>query len=129
MASLPVDGFIYAECTFGSISGEWGGLYHYVSVKTSAGGRIAMHEPSNTHTGRAMLLFAALMLGLALWIGLGRGQWADTGLWFGLAGFFACYGGLMDGAPERWHRLLLIAGLASGVVAFVFAVRMAGLFP
>ena len=41
---------------------------------------------------------------------------------------FACYGATMSDALDRWHRLLLVIGLVSGIAAFVCAVWMAGLF-
>lgn len=88
-----------------------------------------MHGPPEAQTGRGMLFFAAVILGLALWMSVGRGDWNNSALWFALAGFLGCYGALMGGAPPRWHRLLLVVGLVCGLAAFVFAVRMAGMFP
>ena len=84
-----------------------------------------MHGPPDTQTGRGMLLFAAITALLALWMSLGRGQWAASALWYTLATFLACYGALMAGVPQRWHRLLLVLGLAAGAVAFGLALRMA----
>lgn len=88
-----------------------------------------MHGPPEMPMGRGMLLFAALMLVLALWISLGRGEWAAAGLWYALAAFFACYGAIISGALERWRQLLLALGLVSGVVAFGYALWMAGVHP
>ena len=87
-----------------------------------------MHGPPETQTGRGMLFFAAVVLVLALWMSLGRGQWAEAALWYALAAFLGCYGGLMAGTPERWHRPLLVFGLVAGVIAFGLALRMVGLF-
>ena len=85
-----------------------------------------MHGPPDTQMGRGMLLFAAIMAILALWVSLGRGAWVDAGLWYALAVFFACFGTLMAEVPEHWHRPLLIVGLGAGIIAFGFALRMAG---
>ncbi len=87
-----------------------------------------MHGPPDTQTGRGMLLFAAVVLFLALWMSLARGQWAEAALWYALATFLGCYGAMMGGAPERWHRILLVLGLGAGVIAFGLALRMVGLF-
>ena len=87
-----------------------------------------MHGPPDTQTGRGMLLFAAIVLFLALWMSFGRGQWVEAALWYAVAAFLACYGALMGGAPERWHRLLMMLGLVAGVIAFGLALRMVGLF-
>ena len=87
-----------------------------------------MHGPPEMPMGRGMLLFAVLMLALAPWVSLGRGEWAASGLWYALAAFFACYGAIMSDALDRWRRLLLAIGLISGVAAFAYAVWMAGLF-
>ncbi len=88
-----------------------------------------MHGPPQTTTGRGLLLFAAIMLALALWLSVGRGEWLASGMWFALAIFFACYGSIMSGVLERWRALLLALGMASGIVAFGYAVWMAGLHP
>jgi hypothetical protein len=76
--------------------------------------------------GRGMLLFGALMLVLACWMSLGRGEWRDAVMWFALAIFFGSYGGLLGGASERWHRPLLVLGLVAGGVAFLGALRSVG---
>ena len=88
-----------------------------------------MHGPPDVHTGRGMLLFAALMLVLALWMSFGRGQWVDAGLWYALAICLGCYGAMLTTVSERWQRPLLILGLGSGVVAFGLALRAVGLLP
>ena len=85
-----------------------------------------MHGPPDDHMGRGMLLFAALMLVLALWMSIGGNQWRDAVLWYALAIFFGSYGALLGGASERWHRPLLVLGLAAGLVAFVAALRSVG---
>jgi hypothetical protein len=85
-----------------------------------------MHGPPDTSMGRGMLLGAALMLVLALWMSFGRGEWAEAVVWYAIAIFFASYGGLLGGADERWHRPLLLAGLLSGIVAFLAALRSVG---
>ncbi len=87
-----------------------------------------MHGPPEVHTGRGMLLFAAITFGLALWISIGGGDWTGAGLWYALSVFLGCYGAMMGGASERWHRALLVVGLVAGVVAFVFALRLAGIW-
>lgn len=86
-----------------------------------------MHKPPQETTGRGLLLFAALMLALALWISVGRGEWLASGMWFALAIFFACYGSIMNGALERWRTILLALGLAGGITALGYAIWMAGL--
>ena len=85
-----------------------------------------MHGPPDTQMGRGMLLFGALMLMLAFWMSLGRGEWRDSVMWFALAIFFGSYGGLLGGASERWHRPLLLLGLVAGSVAFLGALRSVG---
>ncbi|CAA9294858.1 MAG: hypothetical protein AVDCRST_MAG26-4376 [uncultured Chloroflexia bacterium] len=87
-----------------------------------------MHGPPELPTGRGMLLFAAITFALALWMSVGNGDWAGAGLWYALSVFLGCYGAMMGGAPERWHRALLVVGLVAGVVAFVFALRLAGIW-
>jgi hypothetical protein len=74
-----------------------------------------------------MFLWAALMFVLALWMSVGRGQWTDSVLWYAIAIFSACFGGLLGGANERWHRPLLVVGLVAGAVAFVAALRATGI--
>lgn len=86
-----------------------------------------MHGPPDSSMGRGMYLWAICMLVLALWISLGQGQWADAVLWYAIAIFSACFGGLLGGAGERWHRPLLVIGLAAGLVAFVEALRASGI--
>jgi hypothetical protein len=88
-----------------------------------------MHGPPDIHTGRGMLLFAALMLVLALWISVGRGDWTGAWLWFALAVFLGCYGVMMAGLMARWQRFLLVLGLLSGLAAFVLALRATGILP
>jgi hypothetical protein len=85
-----------------------------------------MHGPPDQSMGRGMLLFAGLVTILALWMSLGRGDWDQAALWYALAIFFACYGALLTGAGERWHRPLLGLGLIAGLIAFVWALRMVG---
>lgn len=80
-----------------------------------------MHGPPDRQTGRGMLLFAAFTAVLALWMSLGRGEWAASALWYAVTIFLASYGGLLGGAPERWHRHLLLVGLVAGVLAFGLA--------
>ena len=86
-----------------------------------------MHGPPDQSMGRGMLIFAGITVLLALWMSLGRGAWADSALWFALAAFFGSYGALLGGAPERWHRPLLVLGLGAGLIAFVLALRLVGL--
>src|SRR5687768_3976538 len=91
--------------------------------------KLPMHGPPDTQTGRGMLLFAALVLVLALWMSLGRGDWTGAWLWFALAVFLGCYGAMMAGLISRWQRVLLVIGLVSGLVAFVLALRATGILP
>jgi hypothetical protein len=85
-----------------------------------------MHGPPDNHMGRGMLLFAAFMLVLALWMSLGQGAWSDSVIWYAVAVFFASYGVLLGSPDEQWHRPLLVIGLLSGIVAFVAALRSVG---
>ncbi len=87
-----------------------------------------MHGPPETQTGRGMLFFSAVTLILALWMSLGNGDWRGAGLWYALTGFFVCYGSLMAGAAERWHRVVLVVLLVCGAIAFGYAVWLAGVF-
>lgn len=86
-----------------------------------------MHGPPDNTMGRGMFLWAAVTLVLALWLGLGQRNWDDGLMWLGVSIFSACFGGLLGGAAERWHRPLLVVGLAAGVVAFVMALRATGI--
>ena len=87
-----------------------------------------MHGPPEMQSGRGMLFFAAVTLLLALWMSIGRGDWSGAGLWYALSVFLGCYGAMTGGAAERWHRPLLVVGLVAGVVAFIFALRLAGIW-
>jgi hypothetical protein len=71
-----------------------------------------------------MLLFAALMLGLAIFLGLGRQAWREAVFWLAIAVFMACYGALTLNALPQLHRLLLILGLAAGAIAFWLALQV-----
>ncbi len=86
-----------------------------------------MYAPSDPHTGRGMLIFAAVALVLALWMSAGRGDWAQSVLWYALAGVMACGGALFAGMAARWNRLLLVVGLVCGVIAFGSALWQAGI--
>ncbi len=86
-----------------------------------------MHGPPETQTGRGMLFFAVVALILALWMSIGNSDWAGARLWLALAVFLGCYGAMMSGAPERWHRPLVVVGLVAGAFAFFFALGAAGL--
>ncbi len=83
-----------------------------------------MLNPSNPTTGRGLLLFAGLMLGFGLFVGVGQHAWWDAAFWLSLAGFMACYGALMLDVLPQLQRLLLVLGLASGGLALVLALRM-----
>jgi hypothetical protein len=78
-------------------------------------------DPSRNTTGRGLLLFAVLMLGLGLFVGLVRQAWQDAALWLAAAIFMACYGTIMLGALPQLHRLLLVIGLITGVIAIGLA--------
>jgi hypothetical protein len=82
-----------------------------------------MFDPTPSTTGRGLLLFAALMLGLALFLGIVRQDWSNAGLWGAIAVFMACYGALTLDALPRLQRLLLIVGLLAGGVALWLALR------
>lgn len=82
-----------------------------------------MLNPSNNSTGRSALLFAALLLGLGLFLGLARQAWRDAALWLALATFMACYGTITLGALPKLHKLLLGVGLIAATLAFWLAVQ------
>lgn len=88
-----------------------------------------MLRPSDRTLGRGLLLFAALMLGLSVYLGvvqgLRLGRWQDALLWLAVAIFMACHGLITLGALPRWQRLLLVVGLVAGVVALLIAVQLA----
>ncbi len=71
-----------------------------------------------------MLLFAALMLGFGLYVGITGSDWAAAALWLALAGFMGCFGALMLNLVPRLQRALLVFGLIAGALAFVLALRM-----
>jgi hypothetical protein len=80
-----------------------------------------MFDPSRRTTGRGLLLFAAIMLGLGLVLGVTQQAWQDAALWLAIAVFMACYGIIMLGVLQRLHRLLLIVGLLAGGTALWLA--------
>lgn len=84
-----------------------------------------MLNPSNRTTGRSALLFAALMLGLGLFLGLARQAWRDAVLWLAIAAFMACYGTITLGVWPRLHKFLLGLGLIAAALAFWFALQAA----
>lgn len=88
-----------------------------------------MHGPPNLQTGRGMLMAGGIILILALWMSVGRGEWLQSGLWYALAIFLVTFGSLMSDATARWRRVLLVVGLASGMVAFGFALWLVMLRP
>ena len=83
-----------------------------------------MLNPSDPTTGRGLLLFAGLMLGFGLFVGVTQQAWWDAAFWLSLAGFMACYGALMLDLLPRLQRLMLVLGLASGGLAVLLALRM-----
>jgi hypothetical protein len=85
-----------------------------------------MLNPNDRTTGRGLLLFAALMLGLGLFAGAVRGAWRDAGLWLALAVFMACYGALLLDRLPQLRRLLLAVGLVAGALAFGLALLQLG---
>ncbi|HEX6288743.1 MAG TPA: hypothetical protein VFZ66_06105 [Herpetosiphonaceae bacterium] len=79
--------------------------------------------PSNPTVGRGALLFAALMFGLSIFLGVARRDWREAIFWLAISLFMACYGGLMLNVVPQIHRLLLIVGLLAGGVAFWMALQ------
>ncbi|GAC1357371.1 MAG: hypothetical protein NVSMB42_16410 [Herpetosiphon sp.] len=86
---------------------------------------MTMHGPSTPALGRGMLLFGALMLGLALYL-VWTHQWLNAGLWLTVAVFSGCYGAIVSLPHRRWDKLLLLVGLLAGVIAFCLAVWIGG---
>ncbi len=80
-----------------------------------------MFDPSRRTTGRGLLLFAIIMLGLGIFLGITQQAWRDAALWIAISIFMACYGIIMLGALQRLHRLLLIIGLLAGGAALWLA--------
>lgn len=80
-----------------------------------------MFDPSRRTTGRGLLLFAIIMLGLAIFLGVRQQAWQDAALWLAISIFMACYGIIMLGTLQRLHRLLLIIGLLAGGAALWLA--------
>lgn len=83
-----------------------------------------LHGPPTPVMGRGMLLFAALVGGLGIFLLAGR-DWRNGGLWLSVAIFLGCYGLLMGDHLMRWNKALLVVGGMAGVVAFGFAVMQA----
>ncbi len=83
-----------------------------------------MHGEGDPTTGRGMLLFAAIMFGFGLYVGISGPNWEGATLWLALAGFMGCFGALMLNLLPRLHRALLVVGFIAGALAFVLAVRM-----
>jgi hypothetical protein len=82
-----------------------------------------MFNPPGASTGKSILVFAAIMLGVGLWTGLGRQAWADATLWIAIAVFLACYGAISADLLPQFRRALLAAGLLAGGLAFGLALR------
>lgn len=81
-----------------------------------------MLDPSNLAFGRALLLFAALLGALSLYLGAIDGtQPHEAIFWLALALFMACYGLIQLGALPRLQPVWLVLGLAAGVVAVCLA--------
>lgn len=83
-----------------------------------------MLNPDDPTTGRGLLLFAALMFGFGLFVGIGRAAWWDAAFWLSIAGFMACYGALMLDVLPGLQRMFLVLGLTSGGLALLLALRM-----
>ena len=81
-----------------------------------------MFDPSRRTTGRGLLIFAVIMLGFGLVLGIAEQAWREAALWLSIAVFMACYGLIMLGVPERFHRLFLVLGLLAGAAALWLAV-------
>jgi Na+/H+ antiporter NhaD/arsenite permease-like protein len=87
-----------------------------------------MLGPPNAHSGRGLMIFAAVLVVLALWMSLGNQQWLQAALFGSLAVMFGCYGAMLNDLFPRGQRVLLVVGLVAGVTAFVLALRSAGVF-
>ncbi len=87
-----------------------------------------MGGPPNVHTGRGLMIFAVFLVLLALWMSVVNGQWFDAGLFYALGIVFGCYGAILNNYAPQWQRLLLGLGLVAGIIAFVLALRSAGIF-
>lgn len=83
-----------------------------------------MFDPSSRGTGRGLLLFAVLMLGLSGFLAL-REMWRDAALWLAAAIFAACYGAVQLDLVPRLRTVWLVLGLAAGGAAFLIALSSA----
>ncbi len=83
-----------------------------------------MQAPPGPQSSRGMLVIGVITGLIALWISFVQGAWIDAALWYAVAIFAGSFGGLLGNAPERWHRPLVVLGLAAGVLAFGLALRM-----
>ncbi|MBA3945748.1 MAG: hypothetical protein H0X37_14415 [Herpetosiphonaceae bacterium] len=84
-----------------------------------------MHGPTTPTMGRGMLLFAALIFALGLYLLVSR-QWLNAGLWLAIAVFMSCYGTLMSARSSRWDKALLGIATLAGLVAFGLVIKLFG---
>ena len=75
--------------------------------------------------GRGMLIFAALMLALGLYL-LATRQWLNGLLWLTIAIFIGCYGTLMSSRSSRWDKILLGIGALAALTAFGLVMKLTG---
>lgn len=83
-----------------------------------------MLNPLDSTTGRGLLIFAVIIFTFGLFIGFARQGWRDASLLLSIAVFMGCYGTIMLNALPRFHRWLMLIGLAAGGTAFVVALLM-----
>jgi len=79
-----------------------------------------MFDPLDRTTGRGLLLFAGLLVGLSAFLIVQR-LWNDAALWLAAAIFLACYGMVQLDLLPRWRKLWLVLGLGAGAATFVIA--------
>ena len=79
-----------------------------------------MFDPTDRTTGRGLLLFAGLLVGLSAILVVQR-LWHDAALWLAAAIFLACYGTIQLDLLPRWRKTWLVLGLSAGVATLVIA--------
>ncbi len=84
-----------------------------------------MHGSPTPTMGRGMLLFAALIFALSVYLLITR-QWLNGSLWLALAVFMSCYGTLVSARSSRWDKVLLGLGVVAGLLALGLVIKLSG---
>jgi hypothetical protein len=82
-----------------------------------------MFDPLDRTTGRGLLLFAGMLVGLSAFLIVQR-LWNDAALWLAAAITLACYGTVQLDLLPHWRKTWLVLGLGAGAATLVIALLM-----